>query len=369
VVDIRDFSIILKINHKNFSVQKKQGMSTMARKIALLGVAAAALAGSAAAEGTLTFTSYGGAFQEAQRKALLEPISEETGIRFMEDTLTGIAEVRAQVGAGAVTWDIVDLGLSSCSAAQEEGLLELLDYDVIPTAGMNEAAYDTHWVGTIYYSTVLGYSTEVYGDNPPIGWEAFWDVETYPGVRSMRKDPAANLEIALLADGVAPEDLYPIDYDRAFAKLDEIRDHVGVWWTSGAQSAQLIRDGEVDMVTIWNGRLDSAVEDGAQAAYHYDGGIASLDCFAIPRGAPNKDLAMKVIGMMVSPEYAANIPQYINYGPTTELAFETGKIPPEVAARSPSSPENMANQVVLSARWWAENMREAQERWSAWMTQ
>lgn len=330
------------------------------------GFAAATVSTAAAQE--ITFTSFGGAYQEAQRKAQLDPIEDEMGITILEDTLTGIAEVRAQVGAGAVTWDIVDLGLTSCAAAQEEGLLEPLDYSIIPTEGMDKAAYDTHWIGTIYYSTVLGYSTAKYGDNPPKSWADFWDVEKFPGARALRNDPAATLEIALLADGVKPEDMYPLDLDRAFKKMDEIKPHITVWWTSGAQSAQLLKDGEVDMVSIWNGRLDTIVKDGAKAAYTYNGGIASLDCLAIPKGAPNKDLAMKVIARMVSPELAANIPQYINYGPTTSLAFETGKISEEAMKSSPSAPDNLKHQVITSAQYWATNMRDIQEEWSAWLT-
>lgn len=324
---------------------------------------------SAAAAQEITFSSFGGSYQEAQRKALLDPVEKEMGITILEDTLTGLAEVRAQVGSGAVTWDIVDLGLTSCAAAQEEGLLEPLDYSIIPTEGMDDAAYDSHWIGTIYYSTVLGYSTAKYGDNPPKGWKDFWDVEAFPGARAMRNDPGATLEIALLADGVPADEIYPLDLDRAFAKLDEIKPHITVWWTSGAQSAQLLKDGEVDMTTIWNGRLDAIVADGAKADYTYNGGVASLDCLAIPKGAPHKDLAMKAIALMVSPELAANIPQYINYGPTTSLAFETGKISEEATKRSPSAPENLKHQVITRASYWATNMRDVQERWSAWLTQ
>ena len=340
----------------------------MPRPLVLSASLLALAAGTATAQETLTFTSYGGAWQEAQRKAYLDPVEEKLGIKIMEDTLTGIAEVRAQVRTGAVNWNIVDLGLTSCAAAQEEGLLEPLDYDVISTEGFDEAAYDDAWIGTIYYSNVLGYSTEAYADDPPENWADFWDVETFPGRRGMRNDPSANLEIALLADGVAKDEVYPIDMDRAFAKLDEIKPHISVWWTSGAQSAQLIQDGEVDMTVIWNGRLEAVKDEGAAVDLTFEDGVASLDCLAIPKGSPKKDLAMQALALMVSPELAANIPQYINYGPTTELAFEIGKITPEMVAKSPSSPANLDKQVITRADWWAENMREAKERWDAWLT-
>lgn len=341
----------------------------------LAGAAALALcvAGTATAQHKLGFTSFGGAYQEAQRKALLEPVAKELGIAWVEDTLTGIAEVRAQVRAGAVTWDIVDLGLADCAAAQSEGLLEPLDYGQISTAGFDKMAYDTHWIGIIYYSTVLGYSTEKYKDKPPRGWKDFWDVEAFPGARSLRDYPTPNLEIALLVDGVPKDQVYRVlateqGVQRAFETLDRIKPHIEVWWKSGAQSAQLAKDGEIDMLSIWNGRLDTVIKDGAKAAYSYDDGILSLDCLAVVKGSKNKDLAVKALARMVAPDLQANMPLYINYGPTTSKAFETGKITPEMAEISPSSPANAAKQLVIDARFWAANRQKMQERWDAWKT-
>lgn len=320
------------------------------------------------AEGTITFTSFGGAFQDAQRKALLEPTAAALGITILEDTLTGIAEVRAQVLAGAVTWDIVDLGLADCAAAQAEGILEPLDYSIISTEGFEPAAFSDAWAGIIYFSTVLAYDADLYTDEQPATWADFWDVEKFPGARSLRNNPVTTLELALLADGVAMDELYPLDLDRAFAKMEEIKPHIDVWWTSGAQSAQLIADGEVDMISIWNGRLDAVVADGINAGYTYNQAAAALDCLAIPKGAPNKDLAMQALAMMLAPEQQAQMPQYINYGPTTSLAFDLGFITDEQAAISPSAPENLAVQFITDADYWAENRQAVQELWDAFIT-
>lgn len=343
----------------------------MTRKSLLGCTALAMVVGTTAAlaQDTLTFTSFGGAFQEAQRNALLNPAEEQLGITIMEDTLTGIAEVRAQVMANAVTWDIVDLGLADCAAAQAEGILEPLDYDQISVEGFEDAAYDEAWAGIIYFSTVLAYDDDVYGDNPPQSWADFWDVETFPGARSLRNNPVGTLEIALLADGVPLEEIYPLDLDRAFEKLEEIRDHIDVWWTSGAQSAQLIADGEVDMISIWNGRLDDVIADGINVNYSFNEGIASLDCLAIPRGAPNKDLAQEALAIILAPEQQAQLPQYINYGPTTSLAFDLDVITDEQMSISPSAPDNLELQVITDAAWWAENRQDVQERWDAFITQ
>ncbi|QDL93537.1 ABC transporter substrate-binding protein [Paroceanicella profunda] len=326
----------------------------------------------AVAQDSLTFTSYGGTYQEAQRKALLDPVEKELGITIREDTLTGIAQVRAQVLTGAVTWDIVDLGLNDCALAEKEGLFEPLDYSIISTEGFKDTAYSKTWAGTIYYSTTLAYNPE-FLEAKPTSWADFWDVEGFPGARALQNTPGGNLEIALMADGVAPEEVYavlktPEGVDRAFAKLEEIKPHIDVWWTSGAQSAQLIADGEVDMEAIWNGRLDAVKASGVPAEQTFNQAILSLDCLAIPKGAPNKDLAMKVLARILAPDLQANIPGLINYGPTTSLAFDQGKITEEQAAISPSAPENIASQLPTDAAYWAEHRPAIQERWDAFMT-
>jgi putative spermidine/putrescine transport system substrate-binding protein len=336
---------------------------------ALLALASLGFGQGAAAQDTITFTSFGGAFQEAQRKAQLDPTEEQLGITILEDTLTGIAEVRAQVLAGAVTWDIVDLGLADCETAEREGILEPLDYDIISLEGFAEAAYSEAWAGTIYFTTALAYNTDTFGDNPPRTWADFWDVENFPGARSLRNNPVATLEIALLADGVPKDELYPLDVDRAFAKMEEIKPHIAVWWTSGAQSAQLLADGEVDMISMWNGRIDALLAEGLPVDFTFNEGIAALDCLAIPKGAPNKDLAMRALAVMLAPEQQANIPQYINYGPTTSLAFDLGVITEEQMKISPSAPDNLAVQAITDANWWAENRAAVQERWDAFITQ
>jgi putative spermidine/putrescine transport system substrate-binding protein len=321
----------------------------------------------AAAQQTITFASFGGAYQAAQRKALLDPIEKALNIVIKEDTLTGIADVRAQVRANAVKWDVADLGAASCARGSVENLFEPLDYSVIKTAGIDKAVVAKDWIGVIYYSTVLAWNTQKYGDKGPQSWAEFWDVQKFPGKRSLYRSPGESMEIALMADGVAPDKLYPLDMDRAIRSLEKIKPHVVAWWASGAQSAQLLKDGETDMVAIWNGRASAVIKDGAKAALHYNQGIMNADCLVIPKGGKNVALAQKVIAMMVSPELQADIPKYIDYGPITSAAFETGKISPEMAERINSSPKNAARQVTMNWDYWRDNLPKATERMDAFL--
>ncbi|MEO1192972.1 MAG: ABC transporter substrate-binding protein [Pseudomonadota bacterium] len=341
-------------------------------KAQLLGgvVSAALLAwsGAAVADDDITVVSWGGTFQEAQRKAFYDPAEKALGITLKEDTTNGIQDVRAQVQSGNPTWDVVELGSNSCVQLKEEGMLEPLDYSVIDTDGIPANLVDSHWVGIIFYSTVLGYSTQAY-DSSPKTWADFFDTEKFPGLRSMYRKPYGVLEISLMADGVPRDEVYPIDVDRAFKKLETIKDDVAVWWTSGAQSAQLVRDGEVELISIWNGRIGNAMKDGAEANIAWDGAILDFDCLVVPKGAPNKEMAMKAINEFLKPENQAALPQYINYGPVNLKAFDTGIIPQELADNLPSSPSKVANSLIFSPAWWNGRYDELQERFDLFIAE
>jgi len=134
-----------------------------------------------------------------------------------------------------------------------------------------------------------------------------------------------------MADGVPPEDVYKVlDSEkgilRAIDKIRELKPNIDVFWSSGAQHAQLMTDGEVDMTTGWNGRFDVAKKGGAKVAYSFNQALLDYDCFAIPKGAPNKDVAMEFLAEISKAEYQANLPKYITYGPTNKAAYELGKI-------------------------------------------
>ena len=335
-------------------------------------IASAALLGFAAtpaqAQDSVTVASWGGSFQEAERKAFYEPAAATLGITIKEDTTNGIADVRAQVMANAVKWDITEQGSNTCVQLTNEGHLEPLDYSVITnTDGIDPALVTSHWVGIIYYSTIIAWSTEKFGDNGPQNWADFWDVDKFPGSRAMYYKPYYAIEGALLADGVPMDQVYDTlktqeGQDRAFAKLEELKPHVAVWWKSGAQSMQLIKDGEVDVIAIWNGRIKGAIDDGAKAAFTFNEGIFDFDCVMVPKGAPNKELAMKAINEFINPVNQANLPQYIAYGPVNQKAFETGIITPEQAKDINSAPANAKVQLVLDASYYIDRYDGLQER-------
>lgn len=334
-------------------------LSTLA---VLIGSASLAQAGE-----SITFVSQGGAYQEAQSKAILEPAAKKLGLTLKQDSSPkAYPIIKTQVQSGNVSWDVVDLPTGDCIRGEQEGLFEKLDLALIPNAAQLPAPLkDDYSVGYISYSTVLAYRTDAFDPaSAPKSWADFWNTDKYPGERSLRNLPRPTLEIALLADGVAPDQLYPLDVDRAFKKLEQIKPHIATWWTSGGQSAQLISDGEVDMIQAWNGRISAVQADGAPVAFNYDQGILETNSLCVLKGSKHRDAAMKFVNELIDARLQAALPMIIDYGPLNPKAFETGVIPAKRAEQLPSSPGNMQRQALLSAQWWASDAGvKAEERW------
>jgi putative spermidine/putrescine transport system substrate-binding protein len=291
----------------------------------------------------IMFVSQGGAYQKAQTIAILDPSAKKLGITINQDSVPDAWPImRSQVASGKPTWDVVDVATNFC--------LRGSDWSV---------AYE-------FYSSVLGYSLKKFPDaaTAPKTWADFWDVKKFPGRRALRNNPLATLEAALMADGVPHDKLYPLDVDRAFRKLEEIKPHITVWWTSGAQSAQLLNDGEVDMVMAWNGRISALAKEGAKVAYTYNQGILQSTSLCVLKGAPNLSTAIKFLNEAVDPVHQANLPLHIDYGPANPKAYDTGVIPAARVLELPSSPNNAKVQALMSYAWWTSAAGEAAEkRW------
>ncbi len=328
----------------------------MSMKKIALGAAIALLTTSAAqAADVITIASWGGEFQKAQRQAWFTPIEKAQGITIKEDTTSGIADVRTQVASGRPAWDIVQQGNQSCPIMEQEGLLEKLDPAIVDTSGIPDSMKSEYWVADVVYGVVIAWNNEIVKGKKPQSWADFWNVKDIPGQRSLRRSPIYNLEAALLADGVQPKDIYPIDVDRAFKKLAELKPHISSWWASGSESVQLMKNNEVDIIGIWNGRIQDLMKDDKRFDLSWNQQIVLFDCLAIPKGAKNKDAAMKALAAMIKPEPQARLSTLINYAPANLKAYDTGIISKQIEARLPNSPQNLKNSVILDPKWWSKN--------------
>lgn len=345
----------------------------MHRKLILTLTVSMIATGAMAQDKKLTVASWGGAFQEAQSKALFEPAAA-AGYEVKQVTYGGMSDVRLQVETKSVTLDVVVSGSGSAARAGADGLLEKLDYSVIDVSNFYPGLYSDYCVGGDVFSTVYAWNTDKFPNGGPQSWADFWDVGKFPGRRAYRGSVAGALEPALMADGVPAAEVYQVlsskeGIQRAIDKVRELKPHIDVFWTSGAQHAQLMKDGEVDMVTGWNGRFDTVAADGAKVAYSFNQALLDYDCFAIPKGAPNRDTAMAFLGEISKPEYQDDLPKYITYGPTNKLAYDTGVIDAATAARLPSSPENTAKQLPINLAWYIEWETTAAEMYQEMLTE
>ena len=313
---------------------------------------------------TLTFASYGGAYQEAQRKGWLEPYSALTGVKFEESEESSNATIKAQVEGGQVTWDLVDVG-NDFGLDANAALLEELDYTKIHQDEILPGFASTYRVADITYGVVLGYNTDKTAGKVPAGWADFFDLTKFPGKRGFWDYSAGGIfEFALLADGVAPKDLYPLDLPRATAKLDTIKDSI-VFWASGAESQDLLGKGEVAMSMIWNGRAYSAKHtDNRPVEIQWNQQIVTADYFVVPKGTPNKDTAMDFIAWATCKENNAAPSKYIPYGPTNTLATAD---PSKVAELSVSNADG--NSAYFDDEWIVENAQMLEDAYQAWKTE
>jgi putative spermidine/putrescine transport system substrate-binding protein len=310
--------------------------------------------------------SFGGAYQAAQSKAYMKPYASQRGIRVAESDYNGdygLLQQRASAPVGA--WDVVSVESAPTERAGREGLLRELPASVFKGLHLTPGAQRPYAAGHLVFSTVLAYNTNAWpGKQPPASWSDFWDVQKFPGKRALRNNPRGTLEIALLASGVDPKHLYPLDIDKAFSFLDRLRPHL-VFWSSGAQPVQLLANGEVAMSSAYNGRIwDAREKQKLPLGWSWRNGLMETEYWAIPKNAKNPEEAEKFIAFSLQARQQANFANEIAYGPTNldALPFVTA----EITRAVPNSPEALPTQIPVDADWWAQNEAAVNARWEQW---
>ena len=318
----------------------------------------------------LCFCATGGSAQQAMNQAWIEPfMAAHPNIEIINDEPADISKAKAMVEAKQVTWDVVFLGNDSGIGENEQWFMKL-DPKIVPLDELQPELFATtgRRVPGFVYATLIGYRTDKFGDKKPTSLADFFDLEKFPGKRGTYTWPAHGLlEMALIADGVAPDQLYPLDVERAFKKIDTIKDQI-VWWTAGAQSEQLLADGEVVMCTMWNGRLENIRKAGAPVAPVWEQFFPMAEYLMIPEGTKHPKEAMELVAWITSAEHNADYSKYITYAPANANAVQ--KVGPTVAEKLPSS--HMDGAVAFNDVWWAENMfagENVYDQWQKWIRQ
>lgn len=271
------------------------------------------------------------------------------------------------VESGNVTWDVVNVATRWTSQASEHGLLEPLDFDIISTENIVPELASEYYMGAEMFSTVIAFNSNEYpnGDHPKT-WAEFWDTETFPGARGLYNNPSGTLEVALLADGVEPEDLYPLDLDRAFASLEKLASRTDIiWWDAGAQPVELLSTGDVSLSTAWNGRITAAQLQDVPVGLEYNQAMLSSESWVVPKGSNQKELAMKFIDFATSAQAQADFSSTIDYSPVNEKAIEL--LPEEIQMRLGQSPELSKVQFLENIEWWGPRYEDIVQRFQEWL--
>jgi putative spermidine/putrescine transport system substrate-binding protein len=329
-------------------------------------LALAACGGSSGASGSggdsVTVVSYGGDYQAAQQKALFDPyMAENKGVDVRTDSPTDYAKLKAMAEAGKPTWDVALVGNDFGHDTQAKWL-EPIDYSVIDKTGIIDGYADKYRIAADIEGTVIAYRSDKYKTAPKT-WADFFDTKTFPGKRGVYKWVAGGIiEGALLADGVAPDKLYPLDVKRALAKLDTIKSDI-VWWDTSAQSQQNMSSGETPIAMAWVGRAVAAAKE-APVAMAWDQWLSQEGWWVVPKGA-NKAGAMKLIKYMVSEKAQLAQTELLPYGPVSKAAAD--KIS---AADHPNLPtSHLDTQIKVDDAWWAAHQDDIDKQFQAWLLQ
>lgn len=366
-------------------------MKAMFKYTTALGLAIG-LSASAAHAVDLTVVSWGGAYTASQQKAYHEPyMAANPGVKIINDdsAAEGLAKLRAQIESGNVTWDLVDMVASDAILACDEGLIEEIDPDSwLAAAPDGTPASKDFFDGTltvggsncfipqIVYSTTFGYRTDAFGGKSPSSIADVFDLGNFPGKRALQKVPTYNLEWALIADGVSVDQVYevlstPEGVDRAFAKLDTIKDQV-VWWTKGAQPPQLLADGEVVMASAYNGRLFNAIAVESQPiGMMWDYQAFDLDGWVVPKGGKNMAEVKKYLKYATDTQRLADQAKFISYGParhsSAPMVGKHAELGIDMKPHMPTDPNNAKTVLQTNFTWWADHRDELTERFDAWL--
>lgn len=313
-------------------------------------------------ENSVVFVSDGGEYQEAERDCWLTPFQKSRpDLRVAEDVPKNYAKLQAMVSSENVLWDLVTATGDFGYGEDRQYLVDFAGHG-LPLDELMPEYTNESIVGHTMFSNVLAYRTDRVGGKKPEGWADFFDLDKFPGKRGLRNYPSgAVLEIALTADGVAPEDLYPIDFDRAFGKLDTIK-HETIFWTTGAQSAQLIADGEVSMTQVWNGRVFNLQKEGAPIEIQWNEHFIQADSMVVPRGS-NVEHAMELAKFCLSAENNAKLSARIPYGPTNLESLKL--VDRSMVDHLPTSYLDIG--INFDNKWLNAHRAEVDSKWQNWV--
>lgn len=315
---------------------------------------------------TVRVGAWGGEVQTVLRDVVWGPFGAATGATIAEVT-TDYGELQRSIQGGEAYADALIVDPIWAVTALREGLVDPLPEGTVEPEGIAPVVATEGTVPAYAYAMVSAFRREVaLRVGEPTSWAEWWDVERYTGPRALPRGAFACFEFALLADGVAPEELYPLDGARAIESLKRISGKiVDRWWDSGLQPVSWLARRRADYVAAWHYRVVAGKLDGRAVEYRWNQGLLVVDHWAIPRGAANADVAADLIRYALHPLVQGAVARRIPLGPTVPAAF--ADLEPRTMLNLPTAPDNLPALVLMNAEWWAANNVEANERFNNWL--
>jgi putative spermidine/putrescine transport system substrate-binding protein len=310
--------------------------------------------------GELVIVTWGGSLGQQLREALFRPFTAKTGIRVREDTGPQLERARAAVQSGHPDYDLTATNLPFYLIGDAQKLWEPIDYAVFNKTDLDAMPPDTKLpdgIGAYVYAHGMSFSTTAFppGHAQPKSWADFWDVQRFPGKRSMADCGSATRpvpEAALLADGVPMDKLYPLDMDRAARKLKDLAPHI-IWWKDAAQPGQLLATGEVSMAMAPTNRIQTLIDQGAPLQIVWNQSQWTFDVWYVLKGAPNRANAMKFLAFAAEPEQQAKLAKLSTMAPTNDRALPM--LDAATAKTLPTDPEHFRVMYKKDEAWWEKN--------------
>lgn len=325
-------------------------------------------------ETEMVIRTSGGAYDQKLKELFLDPFSAATGIKVtMVPVSYGeqLAKIKAMSEAGKIEWDVVNLQFDQVPTLAPY-LVDNGDCSSLP----NVAAYGiagscARWgILSVVAARVFAYNPKAFPQGGPKTWADFFDVKKFPQKRALPNDGTAWADLAavLIADGVPTDKLFPLDLDRAFKKLAEVRPFVTAFWKTGDQSIQLLRDGEADMTIMFGSRAFAMKNQGLPIEWTFDQAIADTSTFSILKGAPHPKAAAAFLNFFLSrPEAHAAFVREMGFGTSNRSAINL--LPPELRQNSLANPKTAESLVHMDMVWVADNRDKVLERWNKWIAQ
>jgi putative spermidine/putrescine transport system substrate-binding protein len=326
----------------------------------------------------LTIATWGGAYGQSQQDAYFQPFMESTGTKVTYDG--SFEAIKTKLDETPVP-DVVDLSSGSLDRLCRDGLLEAIDPATLGTSEGSAAddflagGLPSCGVASMAWSMALVFDRQAFPKSPPSKITDLLDLQHFPGKRALPNGPRYTLELALLADGIAPDHVYtelatPAGVDRAFAALDKIKAEI-VWWNKATEPIALLAAKKATIAAGYSGRIFRALAGSRDSMdLLWDGQIYDLDVWAVPKTAPNKDAAKRFIAFAAAPERLAAQARLIAYGPMRKSAIPlVGKHPAigvEMMRFLPTAPENFKNALKFDEPWWSEHGEELAKRFETW---